>query len=155
MTITITVKGVDEVARKLGRGIGPALRAITWGVGELVRAAIAKHPGPTHHPIQWTSLRQKRFYRRMRAARGLPMQYTRGFDAMSQQLGKSWTVARRGDDVVVGTRVTYAQFVQSAAWQQRMHSNTGWVTDKEAAERVSKSQDIARIAEQAIRKELG
>lgn len=153
--ITITITGDKAIGARLGRGLGGAARAMTWGIGELVRNAIARYPGPVHHPIRWTSMRQRFYYRRMRAERGLPMKYTRQSDPMSQRLGPSWTVARRGDNTVVGTRVGYAPWVQSAKLQQGFHKNTGWITDKEAAERVSRSGDIARIAEQAIRKELG
>jgi phage gpG-like protein len=154
MTVTVTVTGHKELIRKLG-GLGNAMRIVVRAVGELVRGVVAQYPGPVHHPIRWASRRQQRAYWAMRRERGLPLAYTRQFDPMSQRLGASWTVAMRGDTAVVGTKASYAKWVQAAKFQQGFHKDTGWITDVQAAERVARSGDVNRIAEQALRKELG
>lgn len=150
------VSGLNGTLRRLSFDSRSTLRAITWGIGEVIRNVVAQYPRPPHYPLRWASRKQKLAYVAMRRALGLPLKYTRQFDPMSQRLGPSWTVARYGDlGAKVATRVTYAPHVQAADRQQPFHQETGWVTDRQAVEAVLRSGDIKRIAEAAVRRMLG
>ena len=155
--ITIQINIPASLGRKLEPAvIARALDATLEGCANVVLANIAKYPGPVRYPIQWASERQRRYYFWMRRKAGLSLQYVRGSDAMSQRLGASWAVTRSGQLAwTVGTRATYARFVQSAANQQPFHSNTGWKTDQQAATEFVQSGKVVQIAGMAIKSELG
>lgn len=156
MKFSFRVEGLDRLQRILGINWRPVIQAITWAIGELIRNKIAVYPPSPRHPIHWTSAKQRRAYFAMRRARGLPIAYTRQFDPLSQRLGPSWTVSRYSDlSAKVGTRTTYAPYVQDAERQQPMHRDTGWVTDKQAVEAVRQSGDVRSVAVAAVRKALG
>jgi hypothetical protein len=99
------------------------------------------------YPIQWASEKQRRWYFAHRAG-DLP--YVRNSDADSQRLGPSWAVEAQPFGVIVGTRATYAPYVQSAENQQPMHEATGWKTDEKAAEELIAGGAVPRIIETAI-----
>lgn len=132
-SFSIEIKGIDKLLAKIGQGRGErAIEATTRGIAELLKGMIAKYPGPVKRPIQWTSPAQRAWYMHARQGMG---PYRRNSDPWSQRLGPSWTTQQRGLDAVVGTRVTYAKWVQSEENQQPMHRNTGWVTDQQVIER--------------------
>lgn len=130
---TIEIHGLDALRRKLGvERVNELVSTLTQGVAEDIRDRMARYPGEVSYPISWSSSRQRRAYFAMRTSRGLPVVYTRNSDPMSQRLGPSWVSEKRGIDALVGTRVTYAPWVQSADRQQPMHRATGWITDEQA-----------------------
>jgi hypothetical protein len=149
--ITVQIVGLAELARKYGVNLQPALRAATWGIGEQLRGILAKYPKRHTGPVKWTSRKQQIFYYAMRRKQGLPLRYVRQSDPMSQRLGPSWTVAHKGNtDATVGTRATYAKWVQSAQFQQPMHAETGWITDEAAIEKLKRSGVIQQVVRDAI-----
>ncbi len=154
--ITVSIEGALDIGRRLGVDLRPSLQGMCMAIGELVRAELSPYPRPPSHPIRWQSEKQRRFYFAMRREKGLPIGYTRQFDAMSQRLGPSWTVAKYGTiGAKVGTRVTYAPWVQDAKRQQLMHQETGWTTDEAAIDRVIRSGAVHKVAVAAVRKGLG
>jgi len=150
MNATIEIKGLDKLQRKLGRGARPVIRTILLGVAEEIKGRIAEYPGPVVYPIRWASESQRRAYFAKRKGMG---PYVRQTDSFSERLGPSWATRMEGDDrAIVGTRVSYAPWVQSAEAQQPMHAATGWKTDEEAVEEVEQSGAIERIFSQAMSK---
>ena len=150
--VHVDLRGYDDLADKLGKDLSPALRAAALALAEEIRDKIARYPGPVSYPIKWQSERQRRFVMAM-LADDLP--YSRGSGAMSQTLGKSWTSAQYGAiGAVVGTKTTYAPYVQGEELQQDMHRATGWVTDRQAVDQVEESGVIERIYHDAIAHEL-
>jgi hypothetical protein len=140
----------------LGADIKPAIRSGSLAIGQEVRAELARYPGGVAAPVAWVSARQRRAYFAMRRKAGLGPRYVRNSDPMSQRLGPSWTVEPKGDmGAVVGTRATYAPWVQSKARQQPMHRATGWSTDEQAVNRVVASGRVNSIMAAAIGHALG
>lgn len=129
MNFTVTINGLDKLVAKYGKGASTIIKALTRGIAEDVRARMAKYPGDVKYPIQWTSPAQRRAYFAKRKGMG---PYVRQSDSWSERLGPSWATENRGIDAVIGTRVSYAPWVQSKERQQPMHKNTGWVTDEDA-----------------------
>lgn len=148
LMLELTITGLDELRRKFGEGFRKPLRALVHGVAEELRGAIAEYPGPVVYPVRWASDAQRRAYFAKRKGLG---PYVRQFDPFSERLGPSWATEMRGDfEAVVGTRVSYAPWVQAAGHQQPMHADTGWKTDEQAVEEVERSGAIERIFEQAM-----
>ena len=150
--VTLEIKGLDVLMAKLGQGATPVLRTLTRGIAEEVKGEIARYPGPVKRPIQWASDKQRRWWFATRRKAGLGP-YVRNSDPWSQRLGPSWATAQRGEtSAVVGTRVTYAPWVQSARLQQPMHANTGWVTDEQAVKTVNESGEVENMLRDILRK---
>lgn len=148
MTVSFEIKGIDKLLRKLdGPRFEQAIKALTRGVAEVLKGHLAKAPGPVARPIQWASNKQRAWYMHNRKGMG---PYRRNSDPWSQRLGPSWATENRGIDAVVGTRVTYAQWVQSEQYQQPMHRNTGWVTDQQAVEQAQQERAADKVAERVI-----
>jgi len=150
MTVSIEIRGLDALQRKLGRGARPIMRTILRGVAEELKNAIAEYPGPVVYPVRWAGDAQRRAYFAKRRGLG---PYVRQTDPFSQRLGPSWATQMQGDDrAIIGTRVSYAPWVQSAERQQPMHAATGWKTDEEAVEEVEQSGAVERIFNEAVSK---
>ena len=163
MTVTLHVKveGLDALKRKLGADWTQPLQAGTQAIGEEIRNVVQTAPGPSHSPVIWASEKQRRWWFASRREAGLPLKYARGDDKWSQTLEKSWTVRPEGQtNAVVGTKATYAPWVQSheklpsGERQTRQHKATGWVTDKTAVERVRHGGKALRIMRTIIQKWL-
>jgi len=177
MNTAIRIVGLDKVQARLRTDLTAPLRTAAMAIAELVRNQIAQYPQSPRHPIRWASAKQRRFYFAMRKRAGLPVAYTRQFDPMSQRLGPSWTVAPHGEmGAKVATRVSYAPYVQEGAMplplhlrllpflprgeeshprQQPFHRDSGWMTDVQAVQNVSRSGQIKTIIERAIRGAFG
>ena len=147
MSYTIEVRGLEQVQAKFSIPLAVALQPAFLAIGNEVKAAIAVYPGPVRYPIQWASEKQRRYFFAHRQG-ALP--YVRSSDAESQRLGPSWAVELQPFGVIVGTRVTYAPFVQDAERQQPFHRNTGWKTDQKAAQEVAEGGMIERACWLAI-----
>ena len=133
---SIEIKGLAALTRKLGaQRVNDMIRKTTLGVAEVLKGHLAKYPGPSHRPVVWSSRKQRAWYFAMRAKQGLPLKYARNSDSMSQRLGPSWATKNQGQNAIIGTRVTYARWVQNEEEQQPMHRATGWITDQGAIEK--------------------
>jgi len=156
MSVTLRIEGLDQLRRKLGRGVEPAISVATLAIGKEVKTEIARGPGPSHSPVIWASEKQRRWYFRWRRKKDLPLKYTRLSDPMSQQLEHKWGVAKYGQiGAKVFTGVRYAPWVQSKERQTAQHKATGWRTDEQAIKRVVDSGAVQRILKQAVRRHLG
>jgi len=147
------IEGLERVQRMIRRlssaEFDRVLQKAALAIGEHIRAEIANYPGSPRYPLRWASDKQRRYVMALVRRFG---PYRRRFSAMSQNLGQSWAVRPMASTAaVVGTRVTYAPYVQSATHQQPFHADTGWVTDREAVARVKRSGVIHRIMRAAIR----
>jgi hypothetical protein len=151
MNLTYEITGLDKLQRKLSPAkFQQAVKAITLGVAEVLKGKLSKYPGPVKKPIQWASNKQRAWYLATRRKAGLGP-YTRNSDPWSQRIGPSWATENRGIDAFVGTRVTYAKWVQSEEFQQPMHRNTGWITDKGAVQQAESENVPERVAERVLR----
>lgn len=151
----VRVEGLERLVRTIERAHNDMPRTIsaaTLAIGEQIRGTIAVYPPPPRYPLRWVSKQQRAAYFATRRGLGA---YRRVTDPLSQQLGKSWATQRHGRvGAVVGTRATYAPYVQSAKRQQPFHADTGWITDEQAVKRVRDSGVVSRIVTDAIHKLL-
>ena len=152
----IEIDGLNRLKNKLGAVEGTRFMAgVLNAVGADAKDALATPPGPVHHPIRWTSEKQRRYYFAMRRKRGLPLKYTRESDPMSEKLLGGWN--QRSEDggmtVIVGTRASYARFAMDERYQQGFHKDTGWKTIQQHARELMPK--LRKKAAQALRRVLG
>ena len=151
--LRVYIEGLDMVRREVSHdNFAKAVAAIRLGVANEVRAEIAAYPGEPKYPLSWKSKKQRRWFFMSVKAGFIKVPYVRQLASTSQRLGPSWTVADEGR--TVGTRVTYAPYVQSHKYQQPFHKDTGWTTDKQAVEEVAGSGIIDNVAREVLRKAL-
>ena len=137
MQLAVFVGGDALTAVPQWRTTIPALiQAITTDVAKEIQKELKKTPGPVRYPIAWTSEKQRRFYFAMRREQGKPPKYRR-----TGRRSRGWKVQKLGNEsAMVTNEVPYVSFVQGdrilGGWQQRFHRNTGWMTDREAWNRV-------------------
>lgn len=148
--VEIKIDGLEDLLSRLSEAAEKKfwVRARFAGA-ELLRDVIAQYPPLPHYPLRWASRKQFIWY--MSAIRRGQIQapYVRQHGS-SQRLGSSWTSAIEGNDVFCGTEVTYAKYVQSEEHQQPFHKDTGWRTDKFAAEQVAKGGDLERAVKDLL-----
>jgi hypothetical protein len=152
MSAGIVITGLERAQKLLGIDLRPVGQAIARGVATEIHRRIAVAPGPAKHPILWASNKQRKWWFAHRRDKGLPFEYTRNSDPESQRLEASWTVEQTPTGARVGTRASYAPWVQSAEQtahggpQTAQHAASKWVTDQEAVDATVASGDIERIA---------
>ncbi len=155
MTTSVQIEGLERLERGLDTLQAARFRQrLEFVVAQLLRAAIAQYPPPPKYPLRWASPRQRFWFLRAVKEGRIEVPYRRQYSPTSQRLGPSWTVATEGGQTFVGTRVTYAPYVQSAAHQQPFHADTGWKTDEQAAREVAESRDIQDAAKSLLDKLL-
>jgi hypothetical protein len=147
---TVEIDGFEEVQRLLaglsGSGIEKAMQGAAFKIAQEAQTKLMHYPGLSNSPVKWASAKQRGWYFAMRRKRGLPAEYTRISDPMSQKLRQSWAVEKVGDTgAVVGTRVTYAPYVQGEDDQQPQHKATGWKTEKDAVEDLKARSVVERV----------
>jgi hypothetical protein len=151
---TIEIEGLEELQRafeqfpeKVGRG----LQATTKGALGMLRGDIAQYPpsSAANNPpgVDGYAWYERGYGTRTVTGRGYPT---------SEALGRSWTtkVERGGRGILgrVGTRVSYARYVQDRTRQARWHAARGWRTVQDVV--ADKSDDVRKLFAQAIRKIL-
>ena len=134
-----------------GAGLLKFKSRVTYYVAVAIKGVIKpykpQHPGK----VIWPSEKARRYYFAMRRERGLPMEYKRGSDPMSQRVSQSWTIARGSDSATLGNRATYAPYVASSEYQTAQHERTGFTTDEQAADQVMQSGVMDKIIQAHIK----
>ena len=150
----IVFNSIEELNRALARINGPEfakpMQDIAHALSVEARRIFQQYPGPSHQPVIWASEKQRRWYFAMRRSKGLPLQYSRDTDQMSDRIGQKWVTKYEPKGALVGTRVGYAAWVHSAKDQQPQHRATGWKTD----EMVVKELETSNVIKKVIEKEL-
>ena len=141
--VLFLVENIPVVARQ-------GLQRAAYGIGTKARRELRRYPGPPSYPLKWKSRKQRAWYFAMRRREGLPIEYTRTSDPMSQRLKESWGMTQIAGGVILGSRATYAPYVQSQEYQEPMHEATGWPTDASVIEQLEQSGEISREIEAAL-----
>ena len=69
-------------------------------------------------------------------------------------LNRSWAIGAVWKGAVLGSKASYSPVVHSHQEQASFHKRRGWVTDKEAVDRVRKSGKMDRIMQQVVKRIL-
>jgi hypothetical protein len=99
--------------------------AMQAGLSHL-KSGVAEYPPPSYANQPY----QRRWYERNWGGKWMRADGSVGGRKTSEMLGKSWTtrVENRGRRGVLGTKVSYAPFVQDKSRQASFHAARGWKT---------------------------
>ena len=140
---------LNQLTRAFAKLSGPQVNKVGERAGvkvaEELKNTLSTKPGRSHSPVLWDSERQRKAYFARRHKDGLPIKYTRNSDPWSQKSSVSWAHKRIAGGALLGNPATYAPKVYSSEHQTAQHKATGWVTDKEAADRAFRDGTVARI----------
>lgn len=147
--LKVSLEGLDKVLQYLDTQ--RYRRAVRLGLeilGAEVHNLIATYPPATiaNSPANPTG----RWYQRGYGPRWRRKDGSVGGRKTSQQLGQSWTTKVSNWQAVVGTKATYAPFVQSAEDQAAFHKARGWKTDQDVLQEVVVTGKARRAFETAI-----
>jgi len=155
MSEGVDTSGLEHLQQAIRNLTGPLLSRFksqaTYLVAEALKRVMQEYPGPSHQPVIWASEKQRRWYYAMRREEGLPLEYTRRSDPMSQRLHAQWGISRGQESATLGNRATYAPYAQSSQFQTAQHAATGWTTDAQAADQVLTDGTVRRIVDAQVR----
>lgn len=145
--MTVKIRGVAALARQLKGNLDQTLKPAYVAIAELVRSEVAPYPPAVPpSPPSWYERGYGTKYRKRDG--GVTGRKT------SQMLGRRWSVTARGNGAVVENSASYAPFVHSYEQQTLLHGARGWVTDREAIQRVVNSGAWERMLITAVNKAL-
>ena len=154
MPDTIDTSELERLQRALANLVGPGLakfkKNATYYVAVELRGRMQRYPQGHHQPVIWPSEKARRHYFAMRREAGLPLAYKRGADPMSQRMQTSWTIRKGATEATVGSKATYAPYVQSSQYQTAQHKASGWITDVQAADDVISDGTMNRIIDATL-----
>jgi hypothetical protein len=163
-TLTVKITGVAELKRALDGNFNAAMQSATLGIANEIKGVIAPYPAAPipANPRRWY---ERKFgpkwmsdpARRPQKRRGSrPIVYGPWWAGYrtSETMSQRWAVASRGLGAITGNTASYAPVVHHYKEQATVHERTGWVTDKEAVERVVRSGTVDRIVKWAVDKKL-
>jgi hypothetical protein len=111
-----------------GLKLGLAAAALELkGMFQIVPAVSRRPQAP-----YWKDKQRRGFFARLNKGE-IEVPYVRGANKMSQKLSQSWTTEARDNGLtqIIGTAVSYAPLVQSAAKQAQYHKISGWRTESQ------------------------
>ena len=146
--MAVKIRGVAALARRLKGNLDETLKPAYVAIGELVRGEVAPDPPalPPRDPSWYERGYGGRYRRRDGRVTGR---------RTSEMLGRRWSVTARGRGAVVENSASYAPFVHNAERQNRVLGTRGWVTDRQAIDRVVRSGAWERMVTTAVYKALG
>ncbi len=150
----LEIKGLAELRRKFERMpeiLGKGMRTTMKGAVEMLRAEIAKYP-PTSGANVPPGLNGYSWYERGYGTRTIK---GKGYPT-SEKLGASWATSIKGTGLnltgTVGTKVSYARYVQDEEMQASFHTRRGWRTVQQVLK--EKTPDIVRFVTRTVDKLL-
>ena len=164
MTLAVKVTVPPGLKRALGADMRKVVRRAGYSIGTLIERELHKIPeAPAYGGRQWYKRGFGPKWRSNPKRRWSPGKLKRdvvyggnwaGLKTSEGLSQRSFEVKKKGWGAIVGTGVTYSPLVQHYKEQTRTHKRTGWVTDKEAANRVVKSGRMDRIVKAAVTRVL-
>ena len=147
--IRISIDIPQEIKDKLNpANFENAMQAGLQAAANEVKAEASWYPGPSHKPVIWANDNQRKFY--FASRKGLPPNYTRQSDPMSQRMAKSWVVRENSSiSFSVVQSATYAEYVIGEK-QQPQHAATGWKKVSQIVADLNTSRKVQQIFEKVI-----
>jgi len=137
--IVFEISGIKSVKRGLAALISKAyLRLVLRAAAFEMQNEITQYPASTdaNKPKSWSPGGKNSWYERGYGTRWVRKDGSEMGRRTSQTLGRSWTTSSGLTWAKVGTRASYARWVQDADVQAGFHKRRGWRTAQDALDRV-------------------
>lgn len=159
--VQIIVEGADELIKKLTslQSMQSVKSAIQLSA-KFIQGKIKQYPPERHGPnpnLYGPGEKAQRmragYFARLKSG-AITVPYARGASGSSEKLGQSWTTEPidAGFGARIGTNVSYAKLVQSAAGQAGYHRQTGWITDQQVVDMYG--TDVVEQINSALKREI-
>lgn len=149
MPVTIRVHVPPDLKRALDGDMRKVIRKASEPIAAELKATVSEYPGasvanqPNH-----------RWYERGYGPRWSRKDGSIGGRKTSEMLNRSWGTQRKGWGMILGSRASYSPVVHHHKEQAKFHKARGWVTDKEAVDKVLRSGKMDRIVKAAVQRVL-
>lgn len=144
---SVRLEGLDDLQRKLGADFRPMMRAATLAIAAEIQGKIAPYPPSTEANQPGSG----RWYERGYGPRWTRKDGSTGGRKTSETLGRRWALGNYGDiGAKLGNAASYAPFVHAESDQALFHARRGWLTDRQATDRVRESGVMADIMRDAV-----
>ena len=154
--LTVKIDGIDELRRALDGDLRKAIREGAYIIGLEVKREVAEYPvaSEANMPRGFVSRGNNRWYERGFGPRWARKDGSIGGSKRSEMLNRSWAIGGQHLGAVLGSKASYAPAVHHYAEQASFHKRRGWVTDKQAVDRVRASGKMDRIMQQVVKRIL-
>ena len=159
--LTVKITGDEKLMRALGADVEKAINRATPLIAKAIKREIAEYPPISEANVPrgfgsavsiGTRKSANRWYERGYGPRWARKDGSAGGSKTSEMLNRSWAIGAVWKGAVLGSKASYAPVVHHYREQASFHKRRGWVTDKEAIERVDKTGKAQRIMNQVMRK---
>lgn len=159
MTPEIVLINASELAHRLEQlGRGAYVKSVLEALALYLKGKVSQYPprqSLTRQQVYgqtWKSVKQRRWFFAALRRGAIDIPYRRGQSAQSENLGQSWTISVSKNQARIGTRVSYAPWVQSRAKQTKFMRAMGWQTVEDVKD--TESETIANEAERLLQLEI-
>ena len=163
--LSVKIQGVEKLHRALGSDLKKAMRTGTHFIGLEIKREVAEYPPQSEANIPRgfgtaysvkTRKAANSWYQRGYGPRWARRDGTVGGSRTSEMLNRSWRMrkAYSGTGTLLGNKASYAPAVHHWKEQASFHRRRGWVTDRDAVDRVRKSGRMDRIMQQVVHRIL-
>lgn len=162
-TLTVKISGDEQLMRALGADVEKAINRAAPLVAKAIKREIAEYPPVSEANIPrgfgsavsiGTRKSANRWYERGYGPRWARKDGSAGGSKTSEMLNRSWAIGAVWKGAVLGSKASYAPVVHHYKEQASFHNRRGWVTDKQAVDRVRKSGKMDRIMQQVVKRIL-
>ena len=159
-TVSIEIEGLDELRRKLGQNIEPALQGAMMAAAAELQNLIAPYPPESvaNRPnIRSGQTGSPRWYERGYGTRWLRLvKGGYGGNPTSEMLNRQWSIAKLGrTGAQLRNRASYAKYVHGEKDQPAFHAGRGWKTEMWGIRQILNNKTIERMVKAALMARFG
>ena len=161
--LTVKIDVPADLVRALGSDMATAINRGALLIAAQIKREVAKYPPlseanmPRGFNTAYSIATRKsanRWYERGYGPRWARKDGSIGGSKRSEMLNRSWAIGGQHLGAVLGSKASYAPAVHHYAEQASFHKRRGWVTDKQAVDRVRASGKMDRIMQQVVKRIL-
>ena len=145
MPVTVRIHIPADLKRALDGDMRKVIRKAAEPLAAELKATISVYP-----PASEANMPNHRWYERGYGPRWSRKDGSWGGRKTSEMLNRSWGIGRKTWGAIVGSRATYSPVVHHHEEQASFHKARGWVTDKQAVDKLLASGKVDRAVKAAV-----
>lgn len=149
MTVTVRVTVPPDLKRALDGNMQKVVQRASVPITREIHKIVSEYPGASE-----ANRPNHRWYERGYGPRWSRKDGSIGGRKTSEMLNRSWGIQRKRWGMVLGSRASYSPVVHHHKEQAKFHKRRGWVTDKQAVDKMLRSGKMDRIVKAAVKRVL-